>query len=72
MAQPTGAGRSKSRAKLYAAIDELYTDIYSDGEATAGSSATSTVNAGISVPVLDEAGSTIGYLAVYANAGLTA
>ena len=72
MAQPTGTpGRSKSRAKLYAAIDELYTDVYSDGIAAAGSSATSTTNAGESIPLKDETGSIIGYLAVYGDAGLT-
>ena len=71
MAKLTGSGRNKSRQKLYTALDELYGGVYSDGKATASGSATSTVNAAESVPLMDSAGTIIGYIAVYGDANLT-
>ncbi len=71
MAKYTGALRTQSRAKLYEQLDELYADPHSDNIAAAAGSATSTTNAGESVPLRDSTGAIIGYLAVYGDANLT-
>jgi hypothetical protein len=71
MAKILGPGRNKSREKLYAQIDELYTDVHSDGLAVAGSSNTTALDAGNSVPCVDSTGAIIGYIALYGNAALT-
>ena len=71
MAQPTGAGRTKSRQKLYAALDELYTGIYHNAPFTCTSPATSTLNALESLEVFDASGASIGFLALYGDEDLT-
>ena len=71
MARLTGAGRTKSREKLYAAIDELYLDVHSDARFTCTGSATSTTNAAESIEVFTSAGVSIGFLAVYGDEDLT-
>jgi hypothetical protein len=71
MSQLTGSGRSKSRAKLYTQLDELYEGIYSDGATAAGSSNTAALNAAESIAVRSADGTIVGYLALYGNAALT-
>ena len=71
MAQPTGAGRTKARAKLYAAIDELYTAVYHNAPFTCTGSASSSTNAAESLEVFDASGASIGFLALYGDEDLT-
>lgn len=66
-----GAGRTKSREKLYAQLDELFEGVYSDGAFTCTSPATSTTDAAESIEVFNSAGVSVGFLALYGDEDLT-
>lgn len=61
------AVQSKSKSKL-----ATFKSNISEEVSVAGTSSTSTVNAGKSLPIYDEKGNVLGYVALYANVGLTA